>query len=885
MFKKSLATLVAFMIALGLSLSATTAATASPERRGGDEPKVSVCHWTPGHGGKYEHLRVAASGVLAADDARHGGGNDGHDGHENDIIPAFDGYEGKNLASVPGGGTAADFAAAGCAIPVTASVSTTPPTCAAPEQLVLGAASTGVSWGTPSRSSGPGDYRVTATAAKGYTFTNPLASSQTFTGVLADKLPSTDPQCAPQNPQLYGVGLYVYKKLDPKKPASWENSGLQSLVVTALGRTSKPANVYFSTFDAALLPAEVCGDGWAVQQDKVSYLGSFTFPADIQYPVDNIGWPPIYEAKHGELGSYLTVPACPPATAAVVITDATCEAPASAALGAIEFATFGTLSGSTGPGYYSVTASAIPGHVFADGKTTLKLTGKLSGKLSSTHPSCAPPPPPPCIRSSAVSYTYDPATNSGRITVAEGVSPESKLCKPFYVTAAAWRYLDTDQWPQMLDGTQKLGPISTPGVYDFGVPVTCGQGDIYASFKADDATLSPTPYLYGPDNPFNEKFLHEMGFTGSFPTWVVQKKGCNELVGVNPTRTPATCEALGSYTLPAVEHITWTVNGEPALPGTYTAEPGDVVRIVAVADKGWTIPGGHMGKKSFEWSKDWKYFFSAPKGDCATLAGSTAVGQCVNDAAWIYYSIVLTDPYNDATSREAKLTLTGEGQSVTLDLGTVPESGTLTDKILWPGASVDPETGEADGWPGWVLVDGVWQETSDPAYLGWTRSVTSGTITVNPEMVVALSYPPATPNCADHPPQDPPTLGVFPTNAQLSQQCTADGRGLLTLGLVDGVSFFEDVNYFVDGVPAASATVRLAPGVHIITVTTKAPGDGLDGPTRWQVNVTGGQQCGELTTLALTGTDASPFLGVAAALGLLGAAAMFTSRIRVRRSR
>jgi LPXTG-motif cell wall-anchored protein len=146
--------------------------------------------------------------------------------------------------------------------------------------------------------------------------------------------------------------------------------------------------------------------------------------------------------------------------------------------------------------------------------------------------------------------------------------------------------------------------------------------------------------------------------------------------------------------------------------------------------------------------------------------------------------------------------------------------------------------------------------------------------------VVALAYPPATPSCVTQPPQDPPTFGVFPTNAELSEQCTADGTGVLTLGQVDGVSFFEDVNYYIDGVPATSSTVYLQPGTYTVTVTTKSPDDGLDGPTVWRVTVTGGETCGELETLALTGAPVGSWLALAGVLMAIGAGILATRRRR-----
>ncbi|MCS0498363.1 hypothetical protein [Protaetiibacter mangrovi] len=897
----------------------------------------------------------------------------------------------------------------------------------------------------------------------------------------------------------YGVALYVYKKVDPTKPASWGNSGPQRLVLQDVDNTSKDANPWFSSLDAALLPSDVCGPGWAVQQDKVSFTGSFSFPSTITPPVDNIGWPPLYDAKHSELSSLVTVPLCAGASAAVTITPATCSAPASIALGAVTHASWGALSRSVGPGAYSVVATAESGYRFDDGGTTKTFSGTLAGRLSADDPSCAPPPS--CIPKSAVSYTYDPATNSGVITVAAPARSTGVLCSPFWVTATSWKYLGTSTWIQKLDQVQKLGQISTPGTYPYSAPVTCGQGDIYASFHGDAATLDPTPYLYGPDNPFDEHFLHEMGFSGPKPSYMTTQTGCNE-VTAEPSSTPPTCTGDGQFTLPAVEHVRWYRDGAELAPGTYPVAAGGTATITAIADESWVLQGGTQDTKTHEWSlrwvldfpapscaaprlvgeltaqcvndvpmlhysvtlldpdhqstgdvatlslsdgtntyvydpslgtihdgetltgdrlwpgasvdsggsptgwpgwefdgttwvptsgnfawsrasgltatisvnpqltttvsyppgdpacapgprvvtpdldwsdlvcdaevggsyslplidgvswwvdgvetaadtytvhepgtvhveavpdqaggpvrfadgaqTEWDLVFSAPE-ECLTLGGSTVTGTCEADSPWIDYTVQLTDPYDQTTSREAKLVMVSGLDSVTIDLGTIPDDGILTGRVLWPGASVDPGTGEANGWPGWELVGGAWQPTT--GNYAWTRSITEATLEVNPSMVVALSYPPASPNCltSPPPPNDPPTLGLFPTSAVLSTQCTSDGRGILTLGQVDGVSFFEDVNYFVDGVPATSSTVYLSAGTYQVTVTTKNASDGLDGPTAWRVVVTGGNVCGELTTLALSGVDSGSLLALAGVLIAAGAAVAITRRLRLRR--
>lgn len=98
------------------------------------------------------------------------------------------------------------------------------------------------------------------------------------------------------------VGLYVYKKNDPTKPASWGNSGPQTLV------DHKPGTEWYTTFPTDL-PTEVCGDGWAVQQDRVRQDGTFAWPGTITPPTSALGGV-LVDSKHHNLGDLIEVPAC-----------------------------------------------------------------------------------------------------------------------------------------------------------------------------------------------------------------------------------------------------------------------------------------------------------------------------------------------------------------------------------------------------------------------------------------------------------------------------------------------------------------------------------------------------------------------------------------------
>jgi hypothetical protein len=128
-----------------------------------------------------------------------------------------------------------------------------------------------------------------------------------------------------------------------------------------------------------------------------------------------------------------------------------------------------------------------------------------------------------------------------------------------------------------------------------------------------------------------------------------------------------------------------------------------------------------------------------------SLDGSAVSSACIGDVPYIDYSVVLNDPDNVATGHTATLIMSGGGNTTSIPLGTLDSSNQLSGTVLWPGASVDSQ-GNADGWPGWALVDGVWVETT--GNFAWTRGPITAVIQVNPELTVPLSYPPSTAACA-----------------------------------------------------------------------------------------------------------------------------------------
>ena|GEM_PF-2079414 len=671
----------------------------------------------------------------------------------------------------------------------------------------------------------------------------------------------------------YGVALYLYKKVDPNGAAAWENSGLQQLIAFDTDNVSAETNNYWSTYPGTL-PADVCGSGWAVQQDKVSFVGSFVFPQQIEYPVDNIGWPPLYAAQHSNLETLgVQVPPC---SVQPTSTPPTCTADGSLVLPFIEGVTWyvnGTVApagpvpmkAGTNVTVKATASSAAP----LPGSVRDSYTGKwtLSWPYTFSYPECQQPELTGSITSICLndapylhysvtlidpdhqstgdtavleltdgveSYTYSP----GLGTISDGVTLEGDLLWPGASVDPGTG--EANGWP----GWELSGGVwqETTGNYAW-------------TRDGVTATISVNPEI-------NADLEYPPGDPDCYP-------GPRE-VRPTLTETAVSCEVDGTFTLDDIEGVQWYIDGSPVGPGTYPGETPSTKKVTAEA------VGTHVLAADAQTS--WDLVFQAPER-CLTLAGSTASGKCEADSPWIYYNIELHDPFGVASDHDAELIMSDGVNTYTIPLGTVdPITNTLSDKVLWPGASVDPITGEANGWPGWEQVAGVWQETT--GNFAWTRNITSVVLSVNPSVPVSLAYPPATPSCAMTPPEEPPTLGVFPTNAELSEQCTDNGEGVLTLGQVDGVSFFEDVNYFIDGVPATSSTVYLQPGTYVITVTTKSSTDGLDGPTSWRVTVTGEDTCGQLETLALTGASPGGWLALAAALMVIGAGIVVTRRRR-----
>ncbi|RZS56282.1 hypothetical protein EV141_1739 [Microcella putealis] len=236
---------------------------------------------------------------------------------------------------------------------------------------------------------------------------------------------------------------------------------------------------------------------------------------------------------------------------------------------------------------------------------------------------------------------------------------------------------------------------------------------------------------------------------------------CDE-VTADFTVIDPTC-ATGA-TLGALSFSEGVTAGEPQF-----SEDGTSVSVVFTAPTGTIFPNG---EKSLTVTKQ----LAGPDSSLCeepTLEGSIATTACETDVPYILFSIELNDPDNQSTAglEDAEIIFSGldsEGNERELVLdnleGTV-EDGVFSGRVLWPGAAV--VDGQAAGWPGWELADGEWTNVGDENF-GWTRSLSSVTLSVNPSLVVDLSYPQASPLCAS----DPTVVDAF---VEYSYDCLLGG--------------------------------------------------------------------------------------------------------------
>jgi hypothetical protein len=237
-----------------------------------------------------------------------------------------------------------------------AELSVTSATCSSPGSLVLGTVRF-ATWGTPSATTGPANYTVTATATKGHTFSDGK-NTKSFTGSIPGTLdeskcikPDASAEISTTDPSCSSPGTLV---LGAIKNATWGTP-------TA---TRGPGNY---SVTATATKGHSFGDGTTTKVFEGTLAGTLD-PETL----------PCAETD---------------ADAQLASVPGTCDSPGLLTLGTLTNAVWGEPSTTKGPGDYSVTATANSGHLFSDGERTKTFRGTLEGTLDQTKAPCLPNQP------------------------------------------------------------------------------------------------------------------------------------------------------------------------------------------------------------------------------------------------------------------------------------------------------------------------------------------------------------------------------------------------------------------------------------------------------------------------------------------------------------
>lgn len=734
---------------------------------------------------------------------------------------------------------------------------------------------------------------------------------------------------------IYEVGLYIYKKLDPKKPASWPNSGPQTFIA------SQPGTEWFTKFPT-VLPDGVCGPGWAVQQDKVKHWGNFTWPLSITYPHDNIGWPPIYAAQHNDLETYLTVPACEPPTLPTISVvassiDVGCDRPGSFTVGLGIGETRGekltwntSLEGSHAlPGTVSVnstrtvtvTVDVLPEFEEEFGLADESLRGvqdPVTGAITFTF---AFTDPGPCV---------DPTFDGRTATAAECDNdtpwidytvvvddPDGRL------TNRNARLIFEHPTNSSLDHIVELGELDANDLLEGRIlwpgasvdPITNeptgwpGWAFENGEWVETDGNFAWTRSLTSVTLEVNPTMQIAISYPPATPECVA---GPVELEPV-PTKLVCLTDDQAGYILPALNGVTWFVNGQQRDANTYPVLSAQTVTITFTID-----PLAIGGPYTLKAGAEDEFTFVFGLGDLcdlpefpitnafvAFLEPTCELGQrldvenfIVDDLELARFAPELSDlegpDYTvvfQTTADDAVFFSSSEpvpGRTVSQDGRTLTFTGTLfgpdrtaacvtTVELKDPVSYVDTCLGASftvyrvEG-----IVYTVYRNNDEPFVVPWSGSQQTATYAVNQGDSVRVVPSPASDRFTISPDPAPfertfavyqgdclPTLPLTEASARLTPASCVDTTNWLTMAAEPGVQ------WWVNGVKAEAGTWAKQPGSFVVEATP-LPGYGfpLESQTRWEFTATAvDDDC--LPTLAFTGS--SPLAGT---IGIAGLALM-----------
>ncbi|PRY67906.1 hypothetical protein B0I08_10567 [Glaciihabitans tibetensis] len=206
---------------------------------------------------------------------------------------------------------------------------------------------------------------------------------------------------------------------------------------------------------------------------------------------------------------------------------------------------------------------------------------------------------PECISDDDISYVYDRETNSGAVTVgtsaeARGSWSSGELCEPLYITATSWTFMANDDiWPVALDVENPLEVITEAGVYEFGAPVACGKGIIYASHEPIVITEEVLEGVETPQPTWLDKLI-----PGFEPSYTYNDEYCDvDIDLVAALAIPQFCDPEdpttpldGSLVFLLNEKVTYAVDGVDVTEEILAVEPGTYT-VTVTANPGYTYLG------------------------------------------------------------------------------------------------------------------------------------------------------------------------------------------------------------------------------------------------------------------------------------------------------
>ncbi|MEO7005388.1 MAG: hypothetical protein ABI275_05485 [Terrimesophilobacter sp.] len=256
------------------------------------------------------------------------------------------------------------------------------------------------------------------------------------------------------------------------------------------------------------------------------------------------------------------------ATAAASTTAASCGVAGTVVLGATSNATWGT------PVYdglnYTVTATALPKHQFADGQPTMKFTGTLASALPSSDAACV-------VKDATAVASTTAASCDVTGTLTLGATSNAKWGTPVYTGA------------------------------NYSVVATADPGHVFVDGQATKTFTGTLPTALDSDDPACQLDTHPL------VTPVVTSKNL-------------TCDASGSYTLASAEGtdegIIWTIDGEVVPAGTYPVKTAGSITVTAA-------PKAPDFGFDFDTQNSWVLNFTDAK-DCGNLTTLALTGTDAN---------------------------------------------------------------------------------------------------------------------------------------------------------------------------------------------------------------------------------------------------------------